>query len=185
MSGSNSSILPFCDISVLGNCDVIPSVVGGVYMIFDSPVKIPKIIKLDIPELIRAGLHLASNGKLALSDKNFLYLDIDDEYIHQLFPLLQNQQAKKPDYFGEKSVGAHVTVIYPKENKIINRNDLDQEHHFIIEEIVTAELGEKIYYILLVDSPSLLQLRRRYNLSDKLSFKGYSIGFHITIGVKE
>jgi len=34
----------------------------------------------------------------------------------------------------------------------------------------------------LVESPSLLKLRRRYDLSDMLCFKGYSIGFHITIG---
>lgn len=98
---------------------------------------------------------------------------------------MPSQQIKKPDYFGEKSVGAHITVVYPEENKIINNRDLDQEHSFIIKDIVTAELGAKIYYILLVDSPSLLKLRRRYNLSDKLSFKGYSIGFHITIGVRE
>jgi len=146
-------------------------------------IKIPKIIKLNNHQLINAASHLPSNGKLAVSDNNLVYLDIDDAYIHQLFPLLQNLQIKKPNYFGKKSAGAHITVIYPEENKKINEDDLNQEHHFIVKEMVTAEIGLKTYYVILVDCPSLLKLRRRYGLSDKLCFKGYSIGFHITIGV--
>jgi hypothetical protein len=146
-------------------------------------MKTPLIKKLNIPDLINAASHLALEGKLAISDNNLVYLDVDDAYINQLFPLLQNQQIKKPDYFGEKSAGAHITVVYPEENKKINKNDLGHKHDFIIKDIVTAELGLKTYYVLLVESPSLLQLRRRYTLPDMLCFKGYSIGFHITIGV--
>ena len=145
--------------------------------------KIPKIIKLDIKQLINAASYLPSNGKLAISDNNLVYLDIDDAYIHQLFPLLQIQQIKKPDYFGEKSAGAHITVVYPEENKIINSDDLNREHSFIVKDIVSAEIGLKTYYVISVESPSLLKLRRQYDLFDKLCFKGYSIGFHITIGV--
>ena len=147
-------------------------------------MKTPLIEKLNIPELISTASHLALDGKLAISDNNLVYLDVDDAYIHRLFPLLQNQQIKKPDYFGEKSAGAHITVIYPEENTKINKNDLDQKHDFVIKNIVTAQLGLKTYYVLLVESSSLLQLRRKYKLPDLLCFKGYSIGFHITIGVK-
>ncbi|HEX4045091.1 MAG TPA: hypothetical protein VHZ76_05435 [Gammaproteobacteria bacterium] len=147
-------------------------------------MKTPLIEKLNIPELLNTASYLPSNGKLAISDNNLIYLDIDDAYIHQLFPLLENQQIKKPDYFGGKSAGAHITVIYPEENKIINDDDFNREHNFIVKDIVTAMIGLKTYYVILVESPSLLKLRRRYDLSDKLCFKGYSIGFHITIGVK-
>ena|SRR3990167_2845735 len=148
-------------------------------------MKTPLIKKLNISELISAASHLALNGKLTISNNNLVYLDINDAYIHQLFPLLQNQQIKKPDYFGEQSAGAHITVIYPEEHTKINKNDLDQKYDFIITNIVTAQLGLKTYYVLLVESSSLLQLRRKYKLPDLLSFKGYSIGFHITIGVKD
>lgn len=108
---------------------------------------------------------------------------MDDAYVHQLFSLLKDGTVQKPDYFGEQSVGAHITIIYPEEHKNIQKKDLQQQHHFLVKEIVTAEIGRKIYYVLLVDSPSLLQLRRKYDLPDLLSFKGYSIGFHITVGV--
>jgi hypothetical protein len=97
--------------------------------------------------------------------------------------LLKDEGIKKPDYFGLKSAGAHITVAYPEEGRVINKEDLAQEHGFLIKNAVTAEIGQKKYYVLLVESSSLLQLRKKYKLPDLLSFKGYSIGFHITIGV--
>lgn len=148
-----------------------------------NPLKIPKTINLNLPKILDATSHLAADGKLAISNNNLVYLDINDTYIHQLFPMLKDPQIKKPDYFGEKSAGAHITVIYPEENKKIKNEDLHQQHTFIVKDIVSAQIGAKTYYILLVESPSLLALRRRYGLSDKLCFKGYAIDFHITIGV--
>ncbi len=147
-------------------------------------MKIPIMKKLSNPELIAAATQFATNGKLAISANNLVYLDIDDAYIHRLFPLLQNQQIKKPDYFSKGSAGAHITVIYPEENKNINVKELGQEYSFAIKEMVAAEIGVKTYYVLLVKSPSLLQLRRKYKLPDALCFKGYAIDFHITIGVE-
>lgn len=145
---------------------------------------IPKIIKVDIPEIIQTANNLSLDGKLAISDNNFTYLNIDNNYIHQLFPLLKYNSAQKPDYFGKKSAGAHITVIYPEENKKINKKELNKKYHFLIKDLVTIEVNQKIYYALLVESPSLLQLRRQYHLPDMLYFKGYSVGFHITIGVQ-
>jgi len=147
-------------------------------------MKIPSIKKLNIPAITNAASRLKSRGNTKLSDNNLFYLNINDAYIHQLFPLLKDEEIKKPDYFGENLAGAHITIAYPEEGKKINKNDLAQEYNFLIKDVVTAEIGQKIYYVLLVESPSLLQLRKKYNLPDLLCFKGYSIGFHITIGVK-
>ena len=148
-------------------------------------MKTPKITKVNIPDVIHMSSHLKCEGHLANSQNNLTYLDIDDAYIHKLFPLLQDQQIEIPDYFAEGSAGAHITVIYPEEHREVNEEDLNQEHHFLIQDLVAAEIGKKTYYVLLVESPSLLRLRKRYNLPDLLCFKGYSIGFHITIGVKK
>lgn len=146
-------------------------------------MKTPLIEKLTIPKLINAASHLATCGELAVSNNKLVYLDIDDAYIHQLFPLLPKQHIKKPDYFGKQLAGAHITVIYPEENKLIDEKELGQEHNFLIKNIISAQINHKTYYALLVESPSLLQIRRKQNLSDLLCFKGYAIGFHITIGV--
>lgn len=145
---------------------------------------IPHIVSLKLSKIIDAAQRLSSTGKTKTTENNLFCLNIDDAYIHQLFLLLEDERIKKPDYFGEKSVGAHITIIYPEENKNINTHDLQQEHSFLVKNIVTAEIGQKKYYVLLVESSSLLQLRRKYKLPDLLCFKGYSIGFHITIGVK-
>jgi len=144
---------------------------------------IPEIKKLHIPEITGAARFLPSSGILKISSNNLVYLDVDDGYVHQLFPLLHNMDVKKPDYFGKDLVGAHITVVYPEENKIIRNEDINTIHHFQIKDLFIAEIGKKRYCAISVDPPSLLQLRRKYSLPDLLYFKGYSIGFHITIGV--
>ena len=145
---------------------------------------IPNITALKLPNLLDAALRFPCKGNTQLTENNLFCLKVDDSYIHQLFPILEDEQIKKPNYFGSKSIGGHITIIYPEENRIINADDLQQEHHFLVKNIVTAEINQKTYYVLLVDSPSLLQLRKKYHLPELLCFKGYSIGFHITIGVK-
>ena len=147
-------------------------------------MKIPSIKKLKLPRLIDAASHLTYKGNTKLSDNNLFYLKIDDAFIHRLFPLLKDESIKKPDYFGEKSAGAHITICYPEEGVNINKNDLAKEHNFLIDDVVATEINQKLYYVLLAQSSSLLQLRRNYTLPDRLCFKGYSIGFHVTIGVK-
>lgn len=144
----------------------------------------PNITTLNLPKLIEVARRLPSKGSTHTTENKLFCLDIDDEYIHQLFPLLEGRQIKKPEYFGEKSVGAHITIIYPEERKNVHVNDLQKEHRFFVKDIVTAEIGKKLYYVLLIESPSLMKLRNKYGLPDLLCFKGYSIGFHITIGVK-
>ncbi len=148
-------------------------------------MKTPLITKLNAPVILNTASHLKQKGQLASSKNNLVYLDIDDAYIHQLFPLLQDHQIKIPDYFGEESVGAHITAIYPEEGKRISKHDLGMEYDFSIKAVVIAEIGKKNYYVLLAESSSLLQLRRKYNLPDLLYFKGYWVGFHITIGVRD
>jgi hypothetical protein len=125
-------------------------------MIMDNAAKTPKFTALNLPDLLDAATHLPASGRLTLSKTNLTYLKIDDDYIHQLFPLLQNPQIQKPNYFAP--------------------------HQFIIKDVLAAELNAKKYYILAAESPSLLNLRRHYKLSDLLYFRGYSIGFHITVG---
>ena len=145
-------------------------------------MKTPVIEKLHLPDLIENASKLAACGYLHISKNNLLYLDIDDQYIHQLFPFLQIPAVNKPNYFGISKAGAHVSVIYPEENITIDAHDLYAQHEFNIQGICSAELGLKKYYVLMVESPTLLQIRKKYGLSDLLPFKGYWIGFHITIG---
>jgi len=53
-------------------------------------MKTPLIKKLNLPSILHTASSLKGKGKLARSKNNLVYLDIDDAYIHQLFPLLQD-----------------------------------------------------------------------------------------------
>lgn len=147
-------------------------------------MKTPLIQHLNLPELTQVVSTLPSVGKLAISANKLVYLDINDDFVHLLFPLLQNTKIKKPDYFRDNLGGAHISVIYPEERNLIFKEELNKEHFFQIQKMVVAEIGLKKYYALIVQSPSLLEIRRKHGLPDQLCFKGYAIDFHITIGVE-
>lgn len=127
---------------------------------------------------------LDTYGILRVSKNKLVYLDIDDKYIHKLHPLLNDFTIKMPDYFNNDSAGAHVSVAYPEERPLLDKKDLGKEYHFKVKRLVSTEINQQRYHCLLVDSPMLSQLRIKYGLSEKLLFKNYAIGFHITIGVQ-
>lgn len=138
--------------------------------------------KLDIPEISKIALELPPIGYLETSS-NYAYLKISDAYIHQLFPFIQGKKTRKPNYFDKYSMGAHITVIYPQENRALHLEELNQEHHFKVIDAFSTVISQKRYYALKVEAPSLLEIRRKYLLPDKLNFKNHWIDFHITFAV--
>jgi hypothetical protein len=139
--------------------------------------------QLSVPKLFDTVTHLSGKGHLKMNAFGLTYLDIDDNYIHQIFPLIPDMSAMKPEYFGENLVGAHISVIYPEEEICSYKADLNKEHYFTIIGLFSATIENKKYYFLKVKAPTLVSLRRRHGLSDKLSFKNYWIDLHITVGV--
>lgn len=142
------------------------------------------ITPLEIPGLLETALTLPSFGYLEKIPQGYYYLNIDDAYIHQLFPFVQNKKIEKPDYFEKYTMGAHITVSYPEE-KIINEEDLNKNYHFEITGAFSSVIDCKRYYALAVASNSLLQIRRKNHLPDQLNFKNHAIGLHITFAVEK
>jgi Swiss Army Knife, 2H phosphoesterase domain len=127
----------------------------------------------------------------------FVYVDLDDGYIHQLIRLISEEGFEEPPYFEptEKAasigshiigVGAHISVMYPDE---------------ISEDTVIEEAGEVVSfgpvrchvvrpprsgrmgiadeaYVLVVDAPRIRQIREKYGLTPE----GHKL--HITIAVR-
>lgn len=142
------------------------------------------ISQLHNPRLLYKARELDASGRIAISSRQLTYLKVDDAWIHELFPCLPDPLIQKPDYFGEDAIGAHISIIYPEENKAIRQDDLDQKHQFKIRYPAKATLQKKSYYVLIVEAPSLTKLRKKYGLPERLCFKGYFISFHITLGVE-
>jgi hypothetical protein len=145
-----------------------------------QPVKYEKI---ELPTLLNQSRSLCQVGTLAQTKSGFVYVEIEDAYIHQLYPLLTQKflKATKPPYFGPGLTGAHISLIYPNEQISIPNFELEKQYDFTIKDLVRARIVNKYYYVLLVSSPALIKLRQRYNLPEKLDFKGYEIDLHITI----
>jgi hypothetical protein len=138
---------------------------------------------LDMPKLIKVARALPLQGYVEVSLDNLVYLDIDDDFIHKTYPMLLFPHIRKPNYFNENPIGAHISIIYPEEKIYLLPEDMHQKHQFDIEGLYSAILFEKKYFVLKVKSLSLTQLRLKYNLHEKPCYKKHSLEFHITIAL--
>lgn len=145
-------------------------------------MKNPEITICSIPAFTDISRDLPKEGMLAQTASHFTYLKINDDYIARLYPFIASPTIKQPDYFGADGVGAHITVAYVDEHLRLAKETLGKKHRFCLHELIRAKTNEKYYYAISVSSPSLLALREHYHLPALLNFKGYGIGFHITIG---
>ncbi len=124
--------------------------------------------------------HLPHCGTLKILD-GFVYVDVDDEYIHTLIKYIQEEGFEEPPYFGPGLVGAHISVIFRAE-EIHELHECGQIIDFIpIEcQVVTPARWnemEEVFFIV-VEAPELDRIRACYGLPPK------EFPYHITIGVK-
>lgn len=154
--------------------------------ISDPIMKNLAIQPLEIYQLQQQVSELPNFGTVEILANGFAYLDIDDAFIHQIYPLVNNQQATKPDYFDEKAhfIGAHISITYPEEGIRIPATEVGKLIPFKIEGLFTANILAKKYYALKVNAPELLELRLKYGLSKRLLLHGFWVDLHITVAVQ-
>lgn len=119
-------------------------------------------------------------------ERDFFYVDLDDEYIHKLVKLIPYEGFEEPPYFeNEHSVGAHISVIYAEEAQqygITDITECGQTIFFRVKECQVAHppkmAGVDEVYFIVVEAPELDLIREKYGLPKK------KYDFHITIGVK-
>lgn len=126
---------------------------------------------------------LSHKGTLMENPDGYVYLKVEDSYIHQLFPMLSNPKYNAPPYFRRKdSPGAHVSVIYKDErHKTGAISEIGQTFIFTPNNLAVVPEKTQRWIVLQVESPGLEALRRKYGLSPLL--KGHD--FHITIAEKK
>ena len=141
--------------------------------------------RLSNADLLAKAKSLPPQGYVQKTPSGLIYLKIDDDYIHRLFPLLTAENKVKPDYFGCEGIGAHISLIYPQENFYCSPFYLDMIYSFALDGLYEAKVKENTYYVLRILSTSLSALRRQCGLPLKLNFDGYNIDLHITIGKEQ
>lgn len=129
---------------------------------------------------------LAKHGPIVKKRDHYTYIDIDDRYVHDVYPLIETAERLKPNYFCKQSefIGAHVSLLYPKE--LLTSNVLLTKHalKFDIKGLFSANILNKRYFALQVESTEITALRHQNGLADLLQFKGYPIFPHITVAVQ-
>jgi hypothetical protein len=129
--------------------------------------------------LFEAKWHLDSTGILKQTPEGLVYLDISDDYIHKLYPFLQEEGLQKPYY------SAHIPVISEQEKSHLEGiQEIGQSFKFSPQKCIRLMLKhhpqlEEIW-MLNVKSPPLEHFREKYKLPSKL----HSQEFSIVIAVK-
>lgn len=126
--------------------------------------------------------HLPLEGQLMQKSDGFVYLKVDDAYIHRLFPMLdlQDEGFREPPYFrSPEAPGAHISIFYADEH--VRPAELGHHYTFKLEDIeIVHPSPYTSYAILQVKAPELEELRQKYGLSPKL----FGHEFHITLAKK-
>lgn len=166
----------------------ILSLVAGFYFFQEKPHQARSEVSCAVQPAWQEAVDYAKKnlpleGKLLKNQSGFVYLKVDDNYIHTLFPLLKLKEEgfSEPPYFRSKrSPGAHISVFYVGEKVI--PEELGRVFHFEPKQICFIKRSKKASLVILqIESPDLENLRKKYGLSPKL--QGHE--FHITLGTKE
>ena len=129
-------------------------------------------------------------GVLKQTKDNFVYIDISNNVINGLLPLLDYDNVKKPPYNLKSfnNVGAHISVIGIDEyndNDIEEIEELGEEFNFTFKDFKRTNPDGwdemKQVYFVTVDAPELKKLRKKYKLPELAN--GHQ--FHITIGTEK
>jgi hypothetical protein len=125
---------------------------------------------------------LPLQATLVANDDGFVYLDVDDAYIHKLYPLLELSEEgfKKPPYFRRPDgIGAHITVFYVHDNII--PEEIGDTFTFELKDIVVVRATrDASFAVLQVHSPELEALRKKYGFPAK----NHGHEFHISLAKK-
>jgi len=126
-------------------------------------------------------------GTLKQGDDGFVYIDISNNIIHGLFPLVDDEDAEEPPYFGKGNIGAHISAISDEEIKDIEIKEIGEKIPFEIIGVYSANPDgwddmSKVWFIN-VDCPKLKKIRRKYDLPE--TYKDKKHDFHITFSVKK
>ncbi len=132
--------------------------------------------------------HFEQKGKLKLDERGFFYIDLNNDYIYEMFELLECEGAELPPYFApQKGFGAHISAALCSE--VFDREEalqhVDKEITFSITGCYYVKPeqweGVKRVWFFTVEAPELLSIRESLGLEEKIM--GHE--FHITFAIEK
>ena len=143
---------------------------AGAVQVEDNPV----LLQMAREELIPM-------GTLRQTEEGFVYLDVDDDFIFRLAPLIDagEYELQLPPYFsGDRRAGAHVTVMSAEEvgqYGVGAIGELGKQYVFTVTAFGSIALEKARAWFVIVECPKLSLLRHKYGLPAK------EMAFHITV----
>ncbi len=140
-------------------------------------------------EVVSVAKQFKAIGVLKQKDNGYLYVEVSNDFIGQLLPLIQAQGQLVPPrhYTSKKGIGAHISVMYENERiaeEIWNIAEIGQSFSFTVKELRTVKLSRdgkmRKLWLMAVEAPALERLREKYGLTSRL--KGHD--FHITLATQ-
>jgi len=129
-------------------------------------------------------------GILKQTDDGFVYLDISNNVINGFFTLIDEEEISKPPYDLGKynGLGAHISVMSQDEfDEPTDITEVGKEFQFKLDKMHSTEPdgwdGVERVWFLVVKSPELEKLRKKYKLPKTYQGKGHD--FHITVAIKK
>lgn len=123
---------------------------------------------------------LPASGTLKQKENGFIYLDVSNDFITEIIPLLDHEGIIRPRPTASRSMGAHISVFHEQEQVV--PEELGMNFNFAVKDIRSFTMhtrdGLKKLWVIAIESQELEDLRQKYGLKPLL--KGYS--FHITLG---
>ena len=80
---------------------------------------------------------MPQNGILQ-EKKGYIYLKLDDQYIHSLYHIIQkfDNKAQKPPYFrASDAVGSHISVMYERETENLKVEEIGKKFNFVVSKL--------------------------------------------------
>jgi len=128
-------------------------------------------------DVLKIARQLPPVGVLKKDKSGYVYLQLSNDYINKLYPLIICEGAKLPLPTKKASVGASITVFESSEG--VNPQELEEEYDFLVKSLVSATIksskGLKREWALIVEAPALEALREKYLPSKKSSGQEFKI----------
>ena len=123
---------------------------------------------------------IPASGVLKQKANGFVYLDVSNDFVTEIIPLLEHPGELQKIPTAKRSVGAHISIF--DESEDVQPEELDKTFDFVVQEIRSFVMhtrdGLKKLWVISVNAPELEQLRMNYGRSPKLK----NHDFHITLG---
>ena len=132
------------------------------------------------PDALQVAFDLPCKGEINQKEDGYVYVDVSNDFINKVAPKIIMEGRLQTLPTAGRSMGAHISVFYEKENVQLEENHKNYPFQLtdIRSFVMNTRDGLKKLWVIGVTAPELENLRLKYGLNPLLQGHDY----HITLG---